>query len=579
MTKGDDMKPISKKRNSYVYPPSIWDHNFVQSLRSDYTKESKYGKRAEKLKDGIRRMFINHQRVAGGTLPLANLLKLINDIQKLGIDYHFDDEITGVLEAIVKDKHAWQTDNLFLQALRFRLLRQHGYEVSQDVLKSFTEDIKASGDVFMKLCIENNKCVEDMLSVYEASFYAFKGENILEEAQKFTSRVLKEYISLVEEDKDDEEGHGKMGKRLVSHALELPFRWTMQKLESRWFIDTYEMRKEGMDPLLLEFAKLDYNIVQANYQEELKYISRWWQELGYLDTLKFSRDRWTETFFWSVGSRFEPKFANFRRQFTKLSIAVTTVDDMYDIYGSPDELKMFTDAVERWDIYNVEDLPYYMKICFIALYNTTNDMAYEILLKHGFHCISYLKDAIVDFCVAQFEEAKSHEYIPTLEEHLNNTWRSVSGSVLSTVAYLMLEKEPTKEALEHIKNFSLSDVRRCSYSILRLLNDLETSSEELGRGAPPTSVQCYMHETGASESAAREHIKNVVSDLWKEMNQDIYSRSIFPQSFTDALVNVGRTSHCLYQFGDGYGVSPELLKDRVTSLFFEPIPITSDIIA
>ena len=60
---------------------------------------------------------------------------------------------------------------------------------------------------------------------------------------------------------------------IVRHALELPLHWRMPRLETRWFIDIYE-RKVDMNPILLEFAKLDFNKVQFIHQQDLKYASR-----------------------------------------------------------------------------------------------------------------------------------------------------------------------------------------------------------------------------------------------------------------------------------------------------------------
>jgi len=61
---------------------------------------------------------------------------------------------------------------------------------------------------------------------------------------------------------------------MVSHALELPLAWRMLRLESNWFINVYET-KTDMEPVLLELAKLDFNMVQALHQEDLKHSSRY----------------------------------------------------------------------------------------------------------------------------------------------------------------------------------------------------------------------------------------------------------------------------------------------------------------
>ena len=60
------------------------------------------------------------------------VLLMIDAIQRLGIDYHFHDEIEAILQrqyriVIITDDFR---DNLYEVALRFRLLRQEGYYVT-----------------------------------------------------------------------------------------------------------------------------------------------------------------------------------------------------------------------------------------------------------------------------------------------------------------------------------------------------------------------------------------------------------------------------------------------------------------
>ncbi|MCL7047754.1 hypothetical protein MKW94_005638 [Papaver nudicaule] len=575
MTTDNNQK--STERKSASFSQSCWDHDFVQSLKTDYTKESKYGIRAEKLKEDVRCLLNDRRKASTGSWSSsASLLQLINNTQRLGFSYHFDNEIKDAMRTMYKDKDIiWEEVDLFTRAVRFRLLRQHGFDVSQDVFESFLEETRFSKDLMMQACMENNKYVEGILSVYEASFYSIEGEKILEEVREFTSGLLKEYISLSKGQQQEVANNKAMmiTKRLVTHALGLPIQWRTQRMEARWYIDTYEMMKDSMAPLLLEFAKLDFNMVQATYQEDLKYISRWRLELDYVEILEFSRDRWMETFFWSVGCHFEPKFRNYRRQLTKLCCLLTTIDDLYDNYCSPDEIKMFTDAIVRWDINTVEGLPYVLKVCFTAMFNTVNEIAYDVLKNHGFHAISYLKTSVADFCKSYLEEAKWHDHTPTLAEYINVAWFSAGGSLIGCTAFFVLTKEPTKLALDSIMDYNSSDVRRGAFKILRLTNDLATSSDEIERGDTPSSIQCYMHETGVSESAAREHIKHVISETWKKMNGDKFSRSVFSGSFIDAMLNTARASQCIYQFGDGYGVAAEpLTKSSAMSMFVEPIP-------
>ncbi|MCL7045025.1 hypothetical protein MKW94_019849 [Papaver nudicaule] len=166
--------------------------------------------------------------------------------------------------------------------------------------------------------------VEGMLSLYEASFYAFDCEDIPDEVQDYTRTNLT-YIM----QGNVHETHPSLILKQVSHALETPLNWRVPRLEAKWFIENYKCMTH-MEPLLLEFAILDFNMVQATYQEDLKYVSRWWQDLNLIQILRFSRDRGVEDFFWTVGFYFNPKFSRCRRQITKVISFVTTIDDIYD---------------------------------------------------------------------------------------------------------------------------------------------------------------------------------------------------------------------------------------------------------
>jgi len=54
-----------------------------------------------------------------------------------------------------------------------------------------------------------------------------------------------------------------------------------------------------------------------------------------------------ENLFWAVGIEFEPQHSYFRRMLTKVIAFVGIIDDIYDVYGTLDELEVFTDAIER----------------------------------------------------------------------------------------------------------------------------------------------------------------------------------------------------------------------------------------
>nr|WBW04477.1 terpene synthase [Ficus esquiroliana] len=356
-------------RQSANYKPTVWSFDFVQSLKDRPTDQG-HKEKAKKMKEYVQRMITNEKT------KILTVLELIDDIQRLGLGYKYQDEIREAVGRCV----SWMMNNegttksLRATALCFRLLRQHGYEVSQDIFKSFMDQPEA--------CL--TKDVKGMLALYEASYFAFEGEHLLDEARAFTSLHLNNLKEKFVSESLTEQ---------VSHGLELPLHHRIPRLESRWYIEAYRKRSDA-NKILLEYARLDFNMVQSTLQSDLKHMSRWWKGLNLANKLNFTRDRLMECFFWTVGMVFEPQYSDLRKGLTKVTSLITVMDDVYDVYGTLDELELFTDAVERWDIKAVQTLPDYMKICFLALYNTVNDMVYDTLKEHDEYILSYLTKAV-----------------------------------------------------------------------------------------------------------------------------------------------------------------------------------------
>ena len=70
--------------------------------------------------------------------------------------------------------------------------------------------------------------------------------------------------------------------------------------------------------------------------------------MGFKENLAFSRDRLMENYLWALGIIFEPQFSKCRTGLTKFVCILTAIDDIYDIYGSLEELELFTNAVNRF---------------------------------------------------------------------------------------------------------------------------------------------------------------------------------------------------------------------------------------
>ena len=77
---------------------------------------------------------------------------------------------------------------------------------------------------------------------------------------------------------------------------------------------------------------------------------RWWKDLNFAKKLPFARDRMVECYFWILGVYFEPQYLLARRMLTKVIALTSIIDDIYDVYGTLEELVLFTDAIERFQL-------------------------------------------------------------------------------------------------------------------------------------------------------------------------------------------------------------------------------------
>ncbi|XP_078160848.1 monoterpene synthase 7, chloroplastic-like [Carex rostrata] len=539
------------ERRSGHYKPSIWKDNLIQSLGGD-GHEGKNMERVCMLKKEVSQMIYKEEL-------LGDKLELLHALQQLGVAYHFKDEIncviTNIHESMDQISLFATLDNLHDVSLLFALLRMHGFSVQEDILRSYFDD---KGNCREKLYSD----IRGILSLYQASFLAKEGEEALEMARHFTTKHLTTYL-------ESSKHNNSRLKEHVSYALDIPLNWRIERLHSRWFIEQYKI-DEQIRPALWELAVLDFNILQTLYKKELKQVSKWWTDLGLHEKLPFIRDRLVENYIGSVCLAFEPEHSSFRKAMSQSNCLITTLDDIYDVYGSLDELEVFTDAIQQWDVTAMVGLPENFQMCILALINTVEDHGREILKEKGLYVIPYLRRAWKDLCKAFLVEARWYHngYAPKLE-YLENAWVSIAGIISLSNAYCINDYVTVKD----LEKFSASypDIVRYSSLNFRLYNDLATSNDEMLRGDIEKSVQCTMRDKSVTESVARQEITEMILKNWTSLNGKVYGNSTFEKYFKNVALNIPRMAQRFYRYGDGYGKPCSDIKNLVTSILFEPI--------
>nr|UZT70948.1 terpene synthase 3 [Paeonia delavayi] len=477
-------------------------------------------------------------------------LKLIDTLQQLGIAYHFKEDINKLLERFSEYNSG---DDLFVTALRFRLLRHNGFPTCSGIFDKF---INKKGRFKETL----SKDTWGLLSLYEASYLGAKGEVQLLQAMEFTKTHLMQSKPTMTAQLSEH----------VARSLEIPRHLRMERLEARNYIDEYS-RGNNCSMALLELARLDFDMVQSLHQKELEEIFRWWKQLGLVDKLSFGRDRPMECFLWTVGIFPEPCQSRCRIELTKTIAILLVIDDIFDTYGSLNELILFTDAIKRWNLGAMEQLPDYMKICYMTLHNTTNDIAYWVLKEHGLsNIIPYLKRTWIEIIEAFLIEAKWFDrgYVPTFDEYLANGVISGGTCMALVHAFFLMGQGVMKETEAMMEPYP-----RCftsSGKILRLWDDLGTSREEQERGDVASSIECLMKEKNiALEDGARKYVRQLIGSLWIELNGELVAPTGLPLSTIKASFNLSRTAQAIYQHGNDNTTSS--VQHHVQSLFFSPI--------
>ncbi|KAJ1376771.1 Terpenoid cyclases/protein prenyltransferase alpha-alpha toroid [Sesbania bispinosa] len=539
-------------RPSVNFRPSIWGDVFLQYDSESLEVNDNMKQQVEMQKEELKKIFLSSSN------HISQNLNVIDSLQRLGISYHFEREIDEALEQI---HHTFTNNNVNIEecdlhylALLFRLLRQKGYHISSDIFKQFKNNNfneKLSNDV------------QGMWSLYEAAQLRVHGEDILDEALDFTSTHLKCLTN-------------KLSPFLaaqISHCLKKPFHKGYPRLEARCYMSFLE-DDPSHSKVLLNFAKLDFNMLQKLHQKEVGSITKWWKKSNFATKVPYARDRVVEAYFWSLAMSYEPKYSTMRRIMGRMIMCISLLDDTYDVYGTIEELELFTQAIQRWDINVIQSLPECMKVVFNAIVELGDEIKI-IAAKDGKSglVLPYIKQAFYNLARSYLVEAKwcQEGYIPTYDEY------KVNGNLTSTcqlqiTSFLGLMGEfSTKELFD----WTLNDptIIKAISIIGRLMDDISSHKFEQQREHVASAVECCMKQYDISQEEAYEHIDREIKEFWMIINEECLKLGHIPKPLLDCILNVARVTEFIYEnFEDRY-TNAELLRDTIFALLVDPINI------
>ncbi|NP_001315388.1 (+)-gamma-cadinene synthase-like [Cucumis melo] len=547
------------KRSLAIFHPNIWKEHFLSFTFDDALKVDEGMKeRTEKLKEEIRMMmiaYVENQLVK---------LNLVDSIQRLGVSYHFEDEIDEFLKhiyvsynnSLLLSNKDIEGEDLHITALLFRLLRQQGYRISCDIFLKFMDD----NGKFKESLVEDERGI---LSLYEASHMMVHGEALLEEALEFTTTHLQTYVHRYSNINPSFASE-------VSNALKLPIRKGVPRMKAREYLEIYQQHPSHNETLLT-FSKLDFNALQKLHQKELAEICRWWKDLNVSTNFPFARDQIVECYFWILSIYFEPRFKFGRKILTKVIAMTSIMDDIYDAYGTFEELQVFTLAIKRWDMSMINLLPKYMKVYYTTLLDLFEEIDKEIVNDETSYRFHFAKEAMKRQAESYFKEAEwlNKNYKPKYEEYMEVALASSGYELLSTISFVCMGDIATKEIFDWL--FDCPKILKASTTISRLMDDVVSYKFEKEREHVVSAVECYMNNYGCSEEETCADLLKQVEDAWKTINKCCLHPMTVPIPFLICVLNLTRVMALLYSGEDGYTNSKGRTKLLIQSLLIDPL--------
>ncbi|KAG7019658.1 hypothetical protein SDJN02_18621, partial [Cucurbita argyrosperma subsp. argyrosperma] len=350
------------------------------------------------------------------------------------------------------------------------------------------------------------------------------GDDILEEAQNFSSHWLNAWVVV-------HVNHH--SATLVHNTLLHPY----HKSLPQFMLPNYFGDKQWTNKwihTLQGVAKVNFNTTQRLRQYELNQFSKWWKESYLGRELNFARNQPMKWYIASLSCLTDVCHSEQRIQLAKAIAFVYLIDDIFDVFGTLEELTMFTEVVCRWDLVAAEKLPSCMRICFKSLFEVTNEISDQIYQKHvstGVHVTL----VHVFFLLGQ---QISNQTVELLEEDL--------------------------------------DIVSCSATILRLWDDMGSAKDENQEGHDGSYVKYYMKEhPSTSFSATQKHIMWKISEAWKSLNREwLYCNPLFPSQFTQASLNIARAVPLFYSYGRNQSLPT--FEQHMERLLFHSLDIYND---
>ncbi|CDP10867.1 unnamed protein product [Coffea canephora] len=547
------------------FPEDIWGDSF-SSYTLDKQMYDMYAKEIEIMKEDGWHPYLKKKKsmLTATHCSITEKLKLIDKLERLGISYHFEEEIEHQLEEIFKLSTNYEEEylhsyDLFTAALHFRLLRQHHFNISCGIFDKFVD---ANSKFKETLCSDIN----GLLSLYEAAQVRTRKDSILEEALTFTLVHLK---------REPLQASSTLAKQVkFLDSLYNAVHKGSLRVEARRYISAYE-EEECHNELLLRFAKLDYNMLQMLHKEELFEIIRDQAASVCVCKIPNSRVRLVESYFCALGMFFEPQHSFGRINLAKTTVLSTIFDGTYDAYGTLDELKVLTGAIDRWDASEMDRLSDNMRTCRVALLNVTDGLDKELSKQGRLYASEQYKEEWKIYTKGMYNESRWF-----IKRDLSAYPEYFSNGMVTSLAFLIFiigkalvnvqKKTGSRDVFDWLS--SRPKILVACSTICRLTNDVASYKLETQRGG--TGNECYMKHYNVSEQEAVDKFEEMIVEAWKDINEEWLRPTTVSREVLMPILSLARMEDVLYKYHeDGFTDPHKVIKDYIIELLMDPLTV------
>nr|GEW39119.1 germacrene A synthase [Tanacetum cinerariifolium] len=352
----------------------------------------------------------------------------------------------------------------------------------------------------------------------------FRRENEL--ASIFIKGKLKSVVNTLE---------GNLAQQ-VKQSLRRPFHHRMPMVEARLYFTDYEEEFSSRDSLF-KLAKLYFKYLELQQKEELRVVTI---DMRFQETTPYIRDRVPEIYLWISGLYFEPRYSLARIIATKITLFLVVLDDIYDAYATIEEIRLLTDAINKWDISAMEQIPKYIRTFYKVLLDEYAEIEKKMAKEGRANIVIASKEAVYMITILQslasfrVDFKTSRRYLMTYQFE-RERGQSATGVDAYIKTYGVSEKKPIDELKIMIEN-AWKDINEglCNNpSLLILVRHLHSFFPGFDHALMPllviqtSQILSTIAEKVHQEKVQQEKIKAVKARLnFKDTSQHSESRTL-----------------------------------------------------